>query len=235
MRLRPSVWSQLVLVIASAIAAFAPNKAAAQGRAWYVEAGGGVARPDSLNQSVSNAPAPGQTLRNTSDVRLGAAWRVSGGHAFGPWRVEGEFGRSSSSSNRFQITAPFQASVAQDLDLNVTRAMANGYYDFLGPKARLSPFVGAGVGAARVNIRRFAGAANPAVPRFVHYDDHNTGLAWQVRAGVSARLSEAWSVNAAYRRLDAGNYDIIGSNPTQTISGSVVEQAVDVSIRYAFK
>ena len=81
-----------------------------------------------------------------------------------------------------------------------TFAVASLYYDFM-PKARFTPFVGAGAGLAQVDFKDYAANGTPVI------DDKTTNWTYHVTAGISARLTERWTGEIAYRALatpDAG-------------------------------
>ena len=83
--------------------------------------------------------------------------------------------------------------------------MANAYYDLkLGA---FKPFVGVGIGGARVNDDHevFAGGLGTKLD----VDETRTAFAYQGRAGIAYELSELWDLTAGYRYLhiDGGHRD----------------------------
>ena len=100
--------------------------------------------------------------------------------------------------------------------------MANALFDF-GPDDGLQGFIGAGAGIARVGIE--GGDGEDA---FV--DDSDSGLAWQLLAGVRAPLSENLDVGLRYRMFTAesvGIADFDGSDydarlRTHSIMGTLI-------------
>lgn len=135
----------------------------------------------------------------SSDVDLDGNWTA--GAALGYYflddiRGEVAFGYhendADSASNGFGV----------DGDLNAITLMTNVYKDFrLTPKLR--PFVGAGVGAARLDpdfrLENIVIGFGPA--------DEQWKFAWNATAGVAFDISEDLSVETRYRYLDAGDYD----------------------------
>ncbi len=93
-------------------------------------------------------------------------------------------------------------------------ALVNAYVD-LGSWHGISPFVGAGVGAANIEIRSFrdAGIAygtpgDPATgfPTMAFADDHDEwNFAWALYAGLGFEVTPATTLELAYRYLDMGD------------------------------
>jgi OOP family OmpA-OmpF porin len=88
--------------------------------------------------------------------------------------------------------------------------MANVLYDF-APDAWLNPFIGAGVGLNRLDVKalgQFSGvgavtATNPAVQNLT-VDDDDMAVAWQAIAGASIKATDKLKIDVTYRYL-AGN------------------------------
>ncbi len=76
---------------------------------------------------------------------------------------------------------------------NKYNVMLNGYYDFKN-KTAFTPYVGAGVGLARIRGRVTEIGAKTT-----------TNLAWQAGAGVSYTLNKQFDIDLGYRYLDNGN------------------------------
>ena len=88
--------------------------------------------------------------------------------------------------------------------------LANAYVD-LGTWWCITPFIGAGVGGARVAINGFtdAGIANNgggALPSLAYADNVSKwNLAWAVHAGLAYKVTPNFTVELAYRYLDMGD------------------------------
>jgi opacity protein-like surface antigen len=81
-----------------------------------------------------------------------------------------------------------------DVNLHQIAIMGNVFYDFT-PTAKVSPYVGAGVGFGR---------------SFVEVDNetaNDTGLTWQLRAGVNIHTSTGPTWNIGYRYLNYADFD----------------------------
>ena len=83
-------------------------------------------------------------------------------------------------------------------------ALLNGYVD-VGTWHGITPFVGAGVGAANVKISDFTDVGT-TVDSVAFGDDHDEwNFAWALYAGLGFEVTEAFTVELAYRYLDMGD------------------------------
>ena len=83
-------------------------------------------------------------------------------------------------------------------------ALLNGYLD-VGTWHGITPFVGAGVGAANVKISDFTDVGT-TVDSVAFGDDHDEwNFAWALYAGLGFEVTEAFTVELAYRYLDLGD------------------------------
>lgn len=86
--------------------------------------------------------------------------------------------------------------------------MANAYVD-LGTWWCLTPFIGAGVGAAWDRISQVSDIG-PLPPGtigfgFTHEDSTSWNLAWNVQAGVTYNVSDTFKVDLSWRHLNMGS------------------------------
>jgi len=95
----------------------------------------------------------------------------------------------------------------------------NAYYDF-NKEGALQPFVGAGLGVARVKVN-----GGP-------YHGRDTDFAYQLKAGLGYRLSDKATGEVAYRYVGAPDLKL-GSGVSQA-KGDFRAQAVSVGLRYRF-
>ena len=114
-------------------------------------------------------------------------------------------------------------------DSNVWSAMANLFYDFNRGGA-LEPYIGIGVGAARVGL---SGSDNIPPPWFV--DGEDTVLAYQGMVGFAVGLGDRWDVDVGYRYFVAtdAEYDSL-QNTAQTGNADYEHQALTIGLRYQF-
>jgi outer membrane protein OmpA-like peptidoglycan-associated protein/outer membrane protein W len=120
----------------------------------------------------------------------------------------------------------------QDLDghARAWSAMVNLYYDF-NRGGRVEPYIGVGVGAARVEAK---GAVGP-----ISFDDEDTVFAYQGAVGFAVALTEQLDLDIGYRYFEApdagfnGAVDFEGPEPFN-FDGDYSHQAVSVGLRYQF-
>ena len=162
----------------------------------------------------------GAPLRSVGDFSTATGFEVGIGGAVAPAvRMEAivEFRPRLAFSGRANYLAPErQQTVA--VDASVLSGMVAAYADLpalglprLGP---FNPFVGAGIGVARISTgetRMMFPATTTLVP-----GGHRTGLAWMVTAGVATVLGESTTLEVAWR------YSELGTAETATGGGRAV-------------
>jgi opacity protein-like surface antigen len=102
-------------------------------------------------------------------------------------------------------------------DVKVLGGFANAYYDF-NPNGQFQPFVGAGIGLARVDVDSGA------------IDDDDTGFAYQFKAGVAHPFNERLTGEVAYRYV--GVTDVTAGTGPSRVDGDYTTSAVTVGLRY---
>ncbi len=103
------------------------------------------------------------------------------------------------------ITGVFNGSLVNGtefdtIDLNTVLIMVNGYYDFRRPDARITPYIGAGIGIA---IHTLDG--QPGAPFIGVSNNQDTQLAIAAMAGASLDLRKGWKLDTHYRYLYMGD------------------------------
>jgi opacity protein-like surface antigen len=180
---------------------------------WYLRGDIGFSnqRVDRLNNALD-------ANNTTSDQHLGfntaGIFGLGVGYKFNNWLrfdVTGEYRGNSQFFGTDSITYP--GGVGTDT-YHATKsewvALANAYVD-LGTWWCMTPFVGAGVGAARVSIANFIdqGIANNgggALPGLALGDNVSKwNLAWALHAGVAYNVSPNFTIELAYRYLNMGD------------------------------
>jgi opacity protein-like surface antigen len=130
----------------------------------------------------------------------GLGYFVQVGRRFDNLRVEVELGRRSNDADRF---GSFIDVVAARGSLDANSLMLNGVYDFrIGE--RLRPYLGAGIGGARIKADAVRKAVNDPDRTGALLGSDNR-FAWQALAGVSWQLAERWALTLNYRYFDAGD------------------------------
>jgi len=180
---------------------------------WYLRGDIGFSnqRVDRLSNVLdANNTTSVQTLNfnNAGIFGLGAGYR------FNNWLradVTGEYRGNSQFFGTDRITYP--GGVGTDTyhaTKNEWVALANAYVD-LGTWWCITPFIGAGIGAARVSINGFtdqsiANNGGGALPGLAFGDNVSKwNFAWAAHAGLAYKVSPAFTVELAYRYLDMGD------------------------------
>lgn len=105
-----------------------------------------------------------------------------------------------------------------DASISSLMAMANARYVFQGDT--FSPYLGAGLGFGRVKVE------------MMDEDDTDTGLAWQVKAGVIIKSSDTLSWDLGYRYVDGPEYEVEDGSDSVSMGSQI--HAVSLGMRYAF-
>ncbi|HYD89239.1 MAG TPA: outer membrane beta-barrel protein [Vitreimonas sp.] len=149
------------------------------------------------------------TLEHDWTEHLGLGYAFGGG-----FRLEGELG------HRFN---QLDEDVVLDGDLHAWSAMANLFYDFNRGGA-LEPYIGAGVGAARLN-----GSATDGI---VFIEGEDTVTAYQLMAGVAVGITEQLDLDVGFRHFVAEGAEF--DEGTVTGEFDYEHQAITVGLRYQF-
>jgi opacity protein-like surface antigen len=180
---------------------------------WYLRGDIGFS-----NQRVNRLNNALDANNTTSDQHLGfntaGIFGLGVGYKLNNWLrfdVTGEYRGNSQFFGTDSITYP--GGVGTDT-YHATKsewvALANAYVD-LGTWWCMTPFIGAGVGAARVSIANFTdqGIANNgggALPGLALGDNVSKwNLAWALHAGVAYNVSPNFTIELAYRYLNMGD------------------------------
>ncbi|MGB0907751.1 MAG: outer membrane beta-barrel protein [Maricaulaceae bacterium] len=150
-----------------------------------------------------------------------AAGSVGLGYDFGNnWRLEGDFAQLQTDLGAISQYPNTSAK------LETKTAMINAIYDFSG-FGRWEPYIGAGIGIVRGNATIQAsdfpsgsvgapGVVNVSNPTCVggvacSFKDGDTGLGWQLLAGVGYAISDNLTWDTHYRYLNSTNLDFKGA------------------------
>jgi opacity protein-like surface antigen len=185
---------------------------AVQTGGWYLRGDIGM-----TNQSVGELTSPAYTPDVTvlqKDVSSGMLGGLGLGYQFNNWfraDVTGEYRGNSQFFGTDRIT--YAGGVGTDTyhaTKNEWVVLGNAYVD-LGTWWCITPFIGAGVGGARVAINGFTdqGIANNgggALPGLAYGDSvAKWNFAWAAHAGLAYKVTPNFTVELAYRYLDMGD------------------------------
>ncbi|HYM30456.1 MAG TPA: OmpA family protein [Candidatus Cybelea sp.] len=172
------------LLLATAISvmpalAFADDVPGAR-QGWYASLGGGL-------NILRNSDVKGGGFETTAKFSNGYVVPAAIGYSWGHLRaeIEGGYRRNSLDTLNPGGSASGHAS---SLD-----GMVNGYYDIL-PDNRIDPYIGAGIGVARVKASDVAGANGRTI-----LSDSDTKFAYQGIAGARYLVAPQWDLGAEYR------------------------------------
>lgn len=196
-----------------------PAQVLAQG-GWYLrgDVGIGVQTFNSFDVGPASA-VPASFVINQTDMQDAAIFGLGAGYVFNNWlrfdvtgeyRTKAEF-RAIGSFNQGTCTVIGVTGTCFDsFNGNFSAAvfMANAYVD-LGTWWCLTPFIGAGVGAAwdRITGVSDIGPLPPGTVGFgfTQQDSSSWNLAWNVQAGVTYNVSDTFKVDFSWRHLDMGS------------------------------
>jgi opacity protein-like surface antigen len=180
---------------------------------WYLRGDIGFSnqRVDRLNNALD---AGNTTSVQNNSFNTAGIFGVGAGYKFNNWfraDVTGEYRGNSQFYGTDAITYP--GGVGTDT-YHATKSewvvLANAYVD-LGTWWCMTPFIGAGVGGARVSINNFtdqsiANNGDGALPGLASgANTSKWNLAWALHAGVAYKVSPNFTIELAYRYLDMGD------------------------------
>lgn len=202
---------------------------------WYLR--GDIGFSNQKVQHLSNALEAGLISQSQkADFNSAGIFGLGAGYRFNNWfraDVTGEY-RASSTLNGYEVNT-FNGNGALQNGFNKYTGnksewliMANAYAD-LGTWWCITPFIGAGVGAARVTMANytdvgqttsnggFAGGPSSAYAA----DASKWNFAWAVHAGLAYKINPSLTLELAYRYLDMGDGitgDVIAYDGTNNIN-----------------
>lgn len=176
---------------------------------WYLRGGIGVGAATSGSFRKADVEAQPQGFVDTRGFGRPVTADFGVGYDFGGWgrydaTIEHRFdGSARISQGYFDSAAGVNVSGEWKGDLSSTLLMANAYYD-LGTWSGVTPFLGAGLGAAYTDLSGFrysaaSGGSGSAAGR------GQWGFAWALMAGLAYQVTPSLTVEASYRYLGLGN------------------------------
>jgi opacity protein-like surface antigen len=201
------------MAIAPPPPAYAPPPVVEDFGGWYLR--GDIGFSNQHVKRLDNAlDANNLTSNQKLSFNTAGIFGIGAGYRFNNWfraDVTGEYRGNSQFHGTDQIT--YVGGIGTDT-YRATKSewvvLGNAYVD-LGTWWCMTPFIGAGIGGARVSIANFtdAGIANNgggALPGLALADDvAKWNFAWAVHAGVAYKVTPGFTVELAYRYLDMGN------------------------------
>ncbi|MDQ3245563.1 MAG: outer membrane beta-barrel protein [Pseudomonadota bacterium] len=194
-----------LLAAVAAVAIASPAAANDKGGYVGIEAGGMVVQDTDFRYD------DGEIERRrglTIDHEVGYDADIIGGYDFGSFRLEGEaaYKRASIEGVRTDLSPGFFADDV-DGDVTVISAMVNGLLDFSDEGSGWGGYVGPGIGVARIKHSFDAPLGDDDNDRFRFSD---TGIAWQIVAGVRKHINPATELGLKYRFFTLENVKTTG-------------------------
>jgi opacity protein-like surface antigen len=234
-----------VTAIPTAMAADMPQPIPIAVHGWYLR--GDIGYSNQQVDSLDNALyATYDSVDNVYKDFDGAPFLGAGiGYRWNRWfrtDITGEY-RSKSDFDGLDIGTVGGVQIPDNYSAKKSEwlALVNGYLD-LGTWHGITPFVGAGVGAANVKISDFTdiGVTVDSVAFGEDHDEWN--FAWGLYGGLAFEVTEAFTVELAYRYLDLGDAqsgDLIGFDGTNLIDNPMVSEDltshdIKLGVRYTF-
>jgi opacity protein-like surface antigen len=218
----------------SLLAAGAGHAHAAEPDHWYIAGAATGSALDKPHQTIANAPTPGSTLHVVNDVDFGWGGQAEIGYRSGIFRLEAEIGHTANHSDHYSAISPIAITLPQSGKNTITRYMANAYVELPRGQRPVSPFIGAGIGAAHAHATTFAAPARaPNAPPSQILDIKDTRFAYQLMGGLSVPVTKGLALTAQYRWFDGGTFrgvDSRGERATRTLHGS----NIDLGLRLDF-
>jgi outer membrane autotransporter protein len=168
--------------------------------------------------SDSAALAPGESA--TLQYNQGAAVSFDMGYRLGIGRVEAEIGYQRNGVSQYR---PASGDVDATGGLTQTRALLNAYID-IPVGTSITPYIGAGVGVAQVNLDDF-NIAGSGVPNSSSNDRVNVA---QISIGGVSKINEHYDLDVSYRYLMSS--DASFDDATLSLSGYLLS----LGLRYNF-
>jgi len=203
--------NQLRLVAWSCLAGLALAFPALADDGFYIGGQGGV----NFTPDMTFSGPVGSPLFRT-DQKAGYAAGFVLGYDFGHWSSEFEFTHRDNDINTLTIVNDGGMGVALGVgafapgllppargDVRSNAFMWNLYYNF-APEKKFNPFVGLGVGVARITLNG-VGGGGPSVPAFIA-GQKDTNFAAQGIAGFRQQLSDAVYLVLSYRYTHMGDF-----------------------------
>lgn len=189
-----------------------PMNSMAAGDNFYLKGNIGIGM--AMDSDIDNMPENAGTAKMSFDS--GFLGTIAVGYDFAnPMRLEAEYGWQKNDLDRLSYNNLY-GNFDQG-DLKVQSFMLNGYYD-VDTGSPWSPFIGAGIGWAKVDL------STPALP----LGDNDDVFAYQFMAGVAYAVNEQWSLDAQYRFFGTQDATIQGAD-FSTNSNDLL-----IGIRYNF-
>ena len=198
---------------------------------WYLRGDIGMSNQqvDSLDNLLF-ASTPGLTWLDKGSFDSAPIFGLGFGYKFNDWlRVDltGEYrGKSTFRALDTYPAGPGYAAGTNDYIVTKSEwlALANAYLD-LGTWWCITPFIGAGIGMANVNLSGFRDVNVPNLGVAYAADNSKWNFAWALHAGLAYQVAPNFTVEFSYRYLNMGDGqtgDIIAYDGTNNFNNPMI-------------
>lgn len=183
--------------------------------------GGGAGAVFLSDSTLSGSGASGD-LKFDTGYGVGA----TGGYDFGTYRVEAEFAYRKNDNK--EITGGGSTDPVGG-DTSSMALMMNGYYDFRMVSPTIVPYLGGGIGFARVSEK----ATDPTIGTVI--DDSDVVFAYQFAAGVGFDVSKRVTIDLGYKYFATSDpsFAVTGAGGTK-IDAEYKSHNIFLGARYSF-
>jgi opacity protein-like surface antigen len=187
--------------------------------------GGSIAPKQKLDFDDLSASFP-----NDAKYKAALTGQVGAGYDFGRFRVEQTIGYTDNELNSKDFRTDGFTGEGRSRSLAMTIA---GYVD-IPITDRIVPYVGGGVGAARVETR--LSSTNAATGDTSSFSGKDWGLLWHADAGVGVRMSPKTTLEfgARYSQTSRLKYDGVNEAINTSYEPKLSNVSGTVGVRYAF-
>lgn len=177
-----------------------------QGGYWAIYLGG---------SDMNDMTATGNSSDADFDMDLGTVFEISGGYSWdNNLRLEGAIYYQKNSIDEANFSGVLSSFFPGDYpvhsgDVKRVGWHVNGYYDFKN-SSKITPFVGVGVGYARVDISNFSADLSSTVPgwRMTFDGGDDTVLSYQGILGFSYDIGYDMLIDVKYSYLETSDIEI---------------------------
>ena len=189
---------------------------------WYIrgDVGYGWGR---INNAQSAAP-----FANPSSNSLGNAATAGGGFGIKRGWIRTDVTADYITDMKYRGTVATPDDVTAKM--SAWSVLLNGYLD-LGSWYRVSPYLGAGIGAARVRVADYQSTASPP---FTGGSNAQWNFAWAAMAGVGVTMAPNLIADVGYRYLNLGDAKSASDAFGAMTFKNIAAHEVRVGLRWSF-
>ncbi|MDB5653631.1 MAG: porin family protein [Tardiphaga sp.] len=215
---------------------------------WYLR--GDIGQTNSKGKLHSNVydtlPANSNLAQLGQGFSGGTSYGLGVGYQFNSWfraDITGEYRSKVNFSGSDFVTFNPGGSLSDTYTGGYSSwvGLVNAYVD-LGTWWCITPFIGAGVGAANITTTGITdnGLANGNAGSYFADGASKTNLAWAAHAGLAYKVNNNFTVELAYRYLDMGtaahgygrSYDGTNAGPSSFQYRDITSQDVKIGVRW---